>query len=170
MFKHLFQMVGLLVAAGLISGCLTDTRLVKDSLVLQTQPDQPYATIYFLRESMLIHNAPARDPVTIDINGHDVMRLSQGEYAMIRIKPTEGTVRMRSHSLVGNKPVAQEIFGERTFNFAAGQTNFLRTKMVDGGFRGVYFVPERIEFNQARALVERLRPAGEARRYPIDQL
>ncbi len=150
-------------------GCV-DTRLIANSPIVETKLDQPYSTVYFLREDRGLTRGLPDDTVLIDINGNDLGWLAQGEYVMFRIKPIEATVRVRSWDIVGDQAAPQELSGEETFNFAAGQTNFIRLKMIDGEFRGTYYLPERIESAKARLLSEKLKPVGEAKKHPISTL
>jgi hypothetical protein len=170
MFLRLILMVAIVAVATSLGGCLGGSIVYKDSQAVQQKLDLPYATLYILREALHVSKGASDEAVRIDINGHEVVKLVQGEYAMLRIKPTEGTIRIKSYSIVGNNPVTREMSGEETFNFAAGQTNFINVRRIDGEFRGVYFIPERIEFNKARKLAEKLRPAGDAKEHRIDAL
>ena len=140
-----------------LSGC-SGTFLIKDNQALQTNLEQEYSTVYILREKPKYLSGLPNQAISIDINGHEIGNLSFGEYIMLRIKPTEGTIRFTSMDTYGAIHEPRELSGEETFNFAAGQTNFIRTRFIDGEFRGAYFVPERIEFNLARELAKELKP------------
>ncbi len=140
-----------------LSGC-TGTHIIKKSQALQPNLDQEYSTIYILRERPEYGTGFPDQPIKIDINGYDMGALSYGEYLMLHIKPTEGTMRFSSLDVYGPVNEPRGLSGEETFNFAAGQTNFIRAKFIDGEFRGAYFKPERIEFNRARKLAENLKP------------
>lgn len=138
-------------------GC-SGTLLIDDSQALQLNLEQEYSTIYILRENPNYLTGFPNQPIHIDINGYDIGALSYGEYIMLHIKPTEGTIRFTSMDIYGSIQKPRELSGEETSNFAAGQTNFIRTRFIDGEFRGAYFVPERIEFNLARELAKELKP------------
>ena len=133
-------------------------KVIEQSEALQHNLNQPYSTVYILRERPRYISGLPDQPINIDINGYEVGSLSHSEYIMLRIVPTEGTIRFSSLDIFGNDPQPRWLNGEETFNFAAGQTNFIRTKFIDGEFRGAYFVPERIEFNLARELAKILKP------------
>ncbi len=162
MFKQFTYLSTALLLALLISGC-TGTHIIEESSVIQLNLAQEYSTVYILREKPTYISGIVDQPFDIDINGSDVGSLSYGEYIMLRIKPTEGTIRFSSLDVYGPVRHARPLSGEETFNFAAGQTNFIRSRMIDGEFRGAYFVPERIEFNLARELAAELVP------YDIDK-
>ncbi|MEW5754777.1 MAG: hypothetical protein AB1810_00590 [Pseudomonadota bacterium] len=166
--RRLFLLIAS-IAVLTLTGCV-DTRFIANSPIVETNLDQPYSTVYFLREDLGLNRGLPDDTVLVDINGNDLVYLAQGEYVMLRIKPIEATVRVRSWDVIGDNPAPQEIAGEETFNFAAGQTNFIRLKLVDGEFRGTYYVPERIESAKARMLAEKLKPVGEAKQHPISKL
>lgn len=140
-----------------LSGC-TGTYVINDSQALQSNLDQEYSTVYILRERPKYATGFPDQPIKIDINGYEMGELSYGEYIILHIKPTEGTIRFLSLDVYGPIHEPRELAGEETFNFAAGQTNFIRTQFIDGEFRGAYFKPERIEFNRARKLAENLKP------------
>lgn len=162
----------LAAAAGLsliLAGCL-DSRVIKNSPALQTNLEEPHSSVYFLRPDREKLMGVSDNAVTIEINGEKVLLLAKGEYALLRLKPTRGTVTVKTWSRVGGKISPEEVSGSETFNFAAGQTNFIQLKLFNEEFRGVYYVPERIEFSSARTIARDLRPMGEARKRPITGL
>lgn len=159
----------LVMLSMLLSGC-AGSKIVRDSPIIQQNLDQPYSTIYFLRNDDKVFRGLAEDAVWVEINGQNVVKLAKGEYAMIRIKPIESTVRVISMSYIGTNPYPQEVYGEDTFNFAANQTNFINISIRDGEFRGVYFMPVRVESNEARAIARDLRPAGVDKGHRIENL
>ena len=158
------------VAAVLLLSACVESKIFKKSEIIQHQLEQQYSVVYFLREDTGLIRGLPDDKVLIDINGHNLVRLAIGEYVMFRIKPIEATVRISSYDIAGKDPYPREMFGEDTFNFVAGQTNFIRVKMIDAEFRGTYFEPERVESFVAREISKKLRPAGEAAENPISDL
>lgn len=163
---------GLLVVLllGWLSGCTSTQYLASGASVLQKNLDQPYSTVYILREELNLYVGPAQGLVTVEINGNDVVKLASGHYVMLRVKPGESLVVIKSLSKVGNDPEPREMLGTALFNFSAGQTNFLRLKIFNEEFRGVYYQPERIEFNRARGLVRALKPVKVPQQAQIDRL
>lgn len=161
--------LGLLALLALLSAC-AGSKIVHDSPILEPKPDQPYSTIYFMRKDDKVYRGLAEDAVWIEINGQNVVKLAKGEYAMIRIKPIESTVRVISMSYIGTNPYPQEVFGEDTFNFAANQTNFIDISLRDGEFRGIYFMPVRVESKDARAIARDLKPVGVSKEQRIENL
>lgn len=157
MYSRLVLIIGTALLSMILSGC-TGTKVIQESEALQANLNQPYSTVYILRERPRYISGLPDQPIKIDINGYEVGALSYSEYIMLRIVPTEGTIRFTSLDVFGAVPEPRWMVGEETFNFAAGQTNFIRAKFIDGEFRGAYFVPERIEFNLARELAKTLKP------------
>lgn len=158
------------VMAIVVLNACSPTKVFKDSPLSPPTSEEPYTTVYFLRELKEPQMKLARNAVNIEINNQPLMKLSMGEYVMVRLVPTEATVTVKSLSFMGGKVDPVILSGSKTFNFAAGQTNFIRIKLIDEEFRGVYYEPQRIEFNEAREIAKRLRPKGVARKHPIERL
>lgn len=157
MYSRLIVIIGIALLSMMLNGC-TGTKVIEESEALQHNLTQPYSTVYILRERPRYISGLPDQPVKIEINGYEVGALSYSEYIMLQIVPTEGTIRFTSLDIYGAVPDPRWMTGEETFNFAAGQTNFIRAKFIDGEFRGAFFVPERIEFNLARELAKTLKP------------
>lgn len=160
----------LICALALTLGACTSSRVQKESTLFPLTEDDSFSTVYIFREADKTRMAVAEDAIKIEINGEALLKMSMGEYFMVRIIPMEGTVTVKNLSYVTDKPDPVVMEESRTFNFAADQTNFIRLKAINEEFRGVYFIPERIEFDEAREISKRLRPSGLARKHPIRKL
>lgn len=154
----------------ILAGCSGTRVLPTAEPALQRNPELPFSTVYILREESNFYLGPANGPVRIEINGHDVVSINESDYIMVRVKPGESLVVTKNMSRYGAELHPREMTATATFNFAAGQTNFIRLKVYNGEFRGVYFTPERIEFNRARDLVKRLRAIDVPANLRIDRL
>jgi hypothetical protein len=154
----------------LMLGACSNTGVVKNSPLFPATEDDPYATIYFIREVVRTRMPVSEEAVTIEINDQELLKLSMGDYTMVRILPTEGTVTVKNLAMYTDKLEPIEMTGSNTFNFASGQTNFILLKTINEEFRGVYYEPVRIEFNEAREISRYLAPRGMARKYPIKKL
>lgn len=154
----------------MLTGCSGTRVLSTAEPALQRNPQLPSSTVYILREESNFYLGPANGPVRIEINGHDVAAINEGDYIMLKVKPGESLVVTKNMSKFGAELHPREMTATATFNFGAGQTNFIRLKVYNGEFRGVYFTPERIEFNRARELVKRLRAVNTPANQRIDRL
>lgn len=164
------RLIGLVLALLVLTGCSGTRVLSSAEPVLQNNTALPYSTVYILRETSNMYLGPANGPVKVEFNGHDVLSINEGDYTMVRVKPGETLVVVKNMSMYGSDLHPREMTGSTTFNFGVGQTNFIRLKVYNGEFRGVYFTPERIEFNRARVLVQQLRDVAVPAKARIDRL
>lgn len=163
-------LIGMMALIAGLTGC-TNSKIYEKSRALQLNENDAYSTVYFLRPEVKRGITGVVDnSIRVEINGEETVALSQGEYVMVRVVPSEAVVTFKSLSMVGSKIEPQEMRGSQTFNFAAEQTNFILVKAINEEFRGAYFMPERIEFNEARKIARDLTPAGAARKRPIEKL
>jgi len=67
----------------------------------------------------------------------------------------------------GARNAIKEMNRSSQFNIEAGETYFIVFNLVDGEFRGAFFMPEMIDLHAARELTQHMRPVGRARKSPI---
>ena len=159
----------LLFAATLIAACAS-SRVVAPQAPVLAQGDVSAATVYFIRPRASRSHGVADNPVRVLIDKQYVLDLAEGEYVRLRLVPGEHEVELRNLTFMTSETTPVEVWRARTFVFGPGQTYYLQARLDDQEFRGVYFVPERIDPSQARWLVREqgLRAAGEdTRRHPI---
>ncbi len=157
--------LALLLLASLLVGCVS-SRIVTPEAPVLAQGDEPAAVVYLIRPRASRSHGVADDPVRILIDKQYLLDLAEAEYVRLRLQPGEHEIEVRNLSYMTAGPDPVEVWRARNFHFAAGQTYYLRVRLDDQEFRGVYFVPERITAAQARWLVREQgqRPAGEAAR------
>lgn len=138
--------------------------------LLETQPDVASANIYFIRPFTYRERGYADNPVRIDINGNELLKLGKGEYTLVRLKPEKINIVTRNLSLFTNKDMPVEMTRNTTLELVAGKTYFVHVRQVNEEFRGVYYIPDVIALPVAKPLVNGLRAAGAARTAPLDAL
>lgn len=168
---------GLLLLAVLVitTGCATvntqHPQILTDAALEET-PDAKYATVYFIRPWLFKSKGVADKPVRVEYQGKLLLKIDEGSYALMRIKPSKGDVKTFSLTRFINDPEPIEVWRVRRYKFIAGKTYLIQLHRIDEEFRGVFYEPEPITLKQAKTLLERerIRPSGAARRAPIDEL
>lgn len=153
----------------LISGC-TPTVNWKHPIVDKTAPVDSVAMVYFLRPLMLKPKGIADNALTISYQGEAMLRIAQGEYRLMKIKPSQGDIATHSMTKFINKDVPIEVSRKRTYKFLAGKTYFIHIKQVNEEFRGVFYDPQPLNFQQAKQMAENMSAKDLADDYPLDKL
>jgi hypothetical protein len=167
---------GLLLLVVLVTaGCATvNTRHpeVLTNAELKETPDAKYATVYFIRPWLFKSKGAADKPVRVEYQDKLLLKIDEGSYTLLRIKPGKGDVKTFSFTRFINQSEPIEVWRVRRYKFIAGKTYLILLHRIDEEFRGVFYEPEPITLKQAKVLLERerIRSSGAARRAPIDKL
>jgi hypothetical protein len=130
-----------------------------------------YATVYFLRPLTERAMGFSDNALSISLDGSRLLTLEKGDYTLVYMRP-----RVRTTMTVENLTEVGPFWNTKTmdkdyeFGFTAGKTYFIVFEPVDGEFRGIYFTAREIDQFAAKQLAQNLRPAGEARKAPLDTL
>jgi uncharacterized protein YceK len=154
-------------AAIALSGCAS---VNKKHAYIEEAPDAPAATVYFIRPKMEKTKGVADKDIRILYKKQELLDMDEGSYALARIKPSSGELRIYSWTYFTNNIKPREVWRSREFKFIPDRTYFIYLKQDNEEFRGIFYVPELVSLQEAKALVKRARASGAARKAPIDEL
>jgi len=158
------------VLTGLLSlGCVNPVN-VKHAQVQSNAQDEHTAKVYFIRPLPVKYKGVADRKLRVDFNNETLLTLKEGQYTLVKLKPSTGDITTHSKSMFTTGELPIEISRKREYRFMAGKTYFIHLKRVDEEFRGISFDPAPVTFEQALPLSERLTALGLAADEPIDGL
>ncbi|MBI3774628.1 MAG: hypothetical protein HY273_03585 [Gammaproteobacteria bacterium] len=157
--------LGLLAA---LAGCATTIN--KEHPMIVTQPDVAAANVYFIRPMTYRERGIADNPVVIELNGMEMLKLGKGEYTLLRVRPEKALLKTRNWTAFTNKDEYVEMTRELRLELAAGKTYFIHIRQVNEEFRGVYYVPMLVDLKTAKELILDSGPTLGGRSAPIDAL
>jgi hypothetical protein len=164
-----FKSIAWIVVLLGLTGCAS-TQIKSDNPLVQTNPNAPFARVYFLRPDTERTMGVADNVINIELDQHPLLTLAKGEYVFVDLKPGEVMTTIKSRTSWGPLSRIKEMAKGRTFSFAEGETYFIVIRPVDGEFRGVFFVPREVDLFTAKQISKRLRAVGKASRKPIAEL
>lgn len=135
------------------------------------------ATVYFIRPTAYKSKGVANDEVRIEFQGQTLLTQEEGNYTLLYIKPSKGTLKIHSRTKFINDKLPVSVWRARDYKFIAGKTYFIYVHQINEEFRGVFYEPEPVSLREAKELIEpgegrfgSTRPSGAARSAPIDKL
>jgi hypothetical protein len=128
------------------------------------------ATVYFIRPKPYKSKGIADDPIRIEYQGKLLLKIGEGSYTMVHLKPGKGLVKVFSKTLFTNKAMPIEVWRARHYKFIPGKTYFIYLRQLNEEFRGVFYEPEPVSLRKAKTLLDTARASGAARGAPIDKL
>jgi hypothetical protein len=137
---------------------------------VETLAEAPAANVYFIRPKPLKTKGYADKPVRVDFQGQPLVTLDEGAYTLLRIKPSDGLVKVNSMTTFANQAQPIDVWRERRYKFLPGRTYFIFLKQLNEEFRGIYYEPEPVDWEMAKQLIETARASGAARNAPIEDL
>lgn len=162
------QVLFLLVVIFLVS--CSSAKNIKNSYVDNESDDQYVAKVYFIRTMPVKFKGVADSQITVDINGEPLLKIDEGAYTMLKIKPTKASVTTHSRTLFTTKFEPIKVSRTREYNFIAGKTYFINLERINEEFRGIYYDPAPVTLAVAQKLTSTLRAVGKARSEPIDEI
>lgn len=151
-----------------LTGCATSINKTHPMIV--TQPDIAAAQVYFIRPLTYRERGIADNPVTIEFNGTELLKIGKGEYTLLRIRPEKVLLKTRNLSPFTNLNEYVEMTRELRLELAPGKTYFIHIQQVNEEFRGIYYLPLLVDLTTAKTLIIDSRPTDAARRAPLDTL
>jgi hypothetical protein len=172
--NNIYKLLILLMSLG-VGGCTAwswnDTRVDMTNRLVSAPGEKQFCTVYFLRPLTERAMGFSDNVLTIDLNGSKLLTLEKGDYTLVYMRPrVRATMTVMNETEVGPFWKTKKMAKDYEFGFTAGETYFIVLKPVDGEFRGVYFTAKNVDLFTAKQLARNLRPAGEARRAPLDTL
>lgn len=171
---NIYKLLIILACLG-VGGCTSwswnDTTVDAANPLVSAPGEKQFCAVYFLRPLTERAMGFSDNVLTIDLNGSKLLTLEKGDYTLVYMRPrVRATMTVKNETEVGPFWLTKKMAKNYQFGFKAGETYFIVLKPVDGEFRGVYFTAKNVDLFTAKQLVRNLRPAGEARKAPIDTL
>ncbi|WP_455198237.1 hypothetical protein [Kaarinaea lacus] len=129
-----------------------------------------YANVYFIRPKPFKPKGVADYTITVDYQDKPLLTIDEGSYTLLRIKPGTGKIKVNSETKFTNKLAPIKVWRARQYKFIEGKTYFIHLKRVDEEFRGIFYEPQPIKYQEAKVLADDTLASGEARSMPIDEL
>jgi hypothetical protein len=148
----------------------SSAKTVKNSFIDNDSEDQYVAKVYFIRTMPVKYKGVADSRITVDINGEPLLKIDEGAYTLLKIKPAKASITTHSRTLFTTKYEPIKVTRTREYNFIAGKTYFINLERVNEEFRGIFYDPSPVTLDVAKKLTERLRAVGNARSEPIDEI
>lgn len=155
----------LLMVLGL-AGC-SSSRINYGHPLIKEGPASQLARVYFIRPRTERYMGPADNRITVEADRFHLMKIAKGEYTLLSLVPGDVWITVTNLTLWGPDFAMKEMTHSRQFHFQPGETYYLVFDIVDGEFRGAFFVPRLVDAPAARELSRHLRPVGMARSMPL---
>jgi hypothetical protein len=171
MTRRLTHLSGYLLCVWLLAalaGC--ETTINKAHPMIVTQPDVAAANVYFIRPMTYRERGIADNPVEVEFNGTELLKLGKGEYTLLRVRPEKVLLKTHNRTAFTNKNEYVEMTRELRLELAPGKTYFIHIRQGNEEFRGVYYVPVVVDLKAAKELILDARATDAARSAPIDEL
>jgi len=129
-----------------------------------------FASVYFIRPDPFKNKGVADKPITVEYQDQLILTIDEGSYTLLRIKPSEGFIKVNSETMFINKLEPIMVWRARHYKFISGKTYFIYLKRDNEEFRGIFYEPQPVNFDNAKKLAEKCSASGEARGKPLDEL
>jgi len=154
----------LLIPVLLVAACSFSMINHKNSMLAQNAANDQVASVYFIRPMPLKHKGVADNEISVDLNNELLLKINEGQYTLVKIKPESVHVVTRSKTDFTNKLQPIDVTRTRQYQFLAGKIYFIELKRINEEFRGIYYDPAPISFKQAKQLCVNLHAIGDASR------
>lgn len=161
--------VFLLALVLMMLSCST-AKTIDNDYVDKIGGDLRVAKVYFIRSMPVKYKGVADSRITVDINGEPLLKIDEGTYTLVNIKPTKASITTHSRTMFTTQAGPIDVSRTREYNFIAGKTYFINLERVNEEFRGIYYDPAPVTLEKAHELTKRLRAQGDARAEPIDKI
>ena len=162
-------LIAAIITLLLVTSCNGKTN-IKNPYVQVAAEDAHIAKVYFIRPRPIKFKGVADDKLTVELNNELLLKISEGQYTMIKLKPAKASITTRSKTMFINKTQPIDVSRTREYRFIAGKTYFIHLKRIDEEFRGIYYDPAPVTYEQALKLSDRLHKFGAANQEPIDEI
>lgn len=129
-----------------------------------------FASVYFIRPRPLKPKGVADDPITVEYQSKTLLTIDEGSHTLLHIKPGTGEIKVNSRTKFTNQLTPIKVWRARQYKFIEGKTYFIHLKRVDEEYRGIFYEPQPVKYDKAKALADDTLASGEARSNPIDKL
>lgn len=159
--RQILHTLAALTLGAALGGCGTSVQ--GSHPLVQKNDSAPYASVYFIRPGTERFMGFADNRLFVEADGRKLVSLVKGEYTLAQLRPGQVWLRSDAQTTWGPSHRIKHTSRSRSFRFTAGQTYFIVLRPVNGEFRGVYFVPQDVDLEEARLLATGLRARGPAR-------
>lgn len=135
------------------------------------------ASVYFIRPQPYKGKGVADAAVRIEFQDEVLLEQAEGNYSLLYIKPSKGTVKIFSRTLFTDNKVPMEVWRGREYKFIVGKTYFIYVRQINEEYRGVFYEPQPVSLREAKQLIKAgngftgdVLATGAARNAPIDKL
>lgn len=161
---------GIIAALMIVMTACSSTRIEDAHPLVREAPEAEVATVYFIRPRTERTMGFADNSLPVEADRFHLMNLAKGEYTMLPMVPGNVWISVTSETHWGPRHDIKEMSRSRQFSFEAGETYFIVFNLVDGEFRGAFFMPEAVDLYTARELTRNMLPVGRARSHPVSSL
>lgn len=135
------------------------------------------ASVYFIRPKPYKGKGVSDDTVRIEFQNEVLLEQAEGNYSLLYVKPSKGTLKIFSRTLYTDNIVPREVWRGREYKFIVGKTYFVYVRQINEEFRGVFYEPQPVSLREAKQLIQAgngftgdVLATGAARNAPIDKL
>lgn len=156
----------------LLLGCSTVNNKHPMVVSEEIKPGSPedFSYVYFIRPKPYKPKGAADETIRVEFLGKVLLTIDEGSYTLLRIKPSKGQLKVFNETKFINKTHPVKVWRAREYKFIAGKTYFIYLKRINEEFRGIFYDPQPVNFERAKALTQKPRASGEARNTPIEDL
>jgi hypothetical protein len=169
MFYRIMSIVIVALLSITLSAC-SSTRIDKKHPLIREAPSSEVAMVYFIRPRTERTMGFADNRLPVEADRFHLLSIAKGEYTLIPMVPGNVWISVTSMTSWGPRNAIKEMDRSRQFRFAAGETYFIVFNLIDGEFRGAFFMPEAIDLHTAGELTRHMLPVGRARKSPVSSL
>lgn len=156
-----------------VAGCATANKQHPMLVTKEFKPGEKaeaFASVYFIRPKPIKSKGIADKPIRIQYQGKLLLKIDEGSYTLLRIKPSSGEIKVFNETKFTNKLEPITVWRARNYTFIEGKTYFIYLKRTNEEFRGIFYDPQPVNLQQAKKLIDTTWAWGEARNAPIDKL
>ena len=165
---RLTTLIGFVAALLISSGCVSINARHPD---YAEAPGPDVANVYFIRTTPVLIHPFADAAVTIEFKGEELLKLDEGVYTLIYMKPSKGVLKVINRSLFTNRLQSQPVWKENLYRFVGGRTYFIHIAQKDEEFRGIFYTADLVSLKEAKRLAKTVKRIGEAAsEHPIASL
>jgi len=145
----------------------SSTVVNKDHPQLAAGASDAVASVYFIRQKADFYGVTGM-AVSIRLGKDELLKLAKGQYTLIRLKPWEGEMVVKSWAVTGSNNSMTKVEDKQRFVFAAGQQYYIALVPNRRGPAGDSCLPVSINREQASQLVAvGLKAVGDAVEEPL---
>jgi len=156
----------------LSSGCSTvnNKHPMVISKEIKSGDPEKFSYVYFIRPKPYKAKGVADETIRIEFQEETLLTIDEGSYTLLRMKPSKGQLKVFNETKFINKTFPVKVWRAREYKFIAEKTYFIYLKRINEEFRGIFYDPQPVNFEQAKTLSQKPRASGEARNAPIEKL